>query len=252
VYESEGLKQQRRRRQIITAGVLALVLAAAVAAMVFAAGGSDSKASGCVIADVSESTSEARSRYAAAFGEFASGIGNEGSGELCLVVAAAKPLTEGTPISAYVGPDPEHVDKPQAKGDVEQRVQTATSQLSQLLAEPSVDQKGSALVEAATVTADVLEPGDRLLILSDGFQWSPTAGHLQEMDLDPVAIEDLIRKLDGIGLVPDLEGVEIEFPFMLLHPGGLPNGEETALGIKSFWKAWVEETGAEMVLPGQA
>lgn len=252
MYESEELAKQRRQRQMIIAGVLALVAAAAVAAVVFAAGGSAGKASGCVIADVSESTSEARSRYAAAFSEFASEIGNEGTGELCLVVAAAKPLTEGTPISAYVGPDPEHVDKPQAKGDVEERVQTATSQLSQLLAEPSVDEKGSALVEAATVAADVLEPGDRLLFLSDGFQWSPAGGHLQEMDLDAVAIDALIRKLDGIGLVPDLEGVKIEYPFLLLHPGGLPNGEETALGIKSFWDAWVEETGAELVLPGQA
>lgn len=252
MYESEKLGRQRKVRRVIAAAVLILVAVGVVAALVFAASGSDRKPSGCVIADVSESTEEARPRYTATFGRFSTDIGNEGSGKVCLVVAAANPLTEGTPISAYVGPDPEHVGKPLAKGDVERRVQLATSQLSQLLAEPAVDQKGSALVEAATVAADVLEPGDRLLFLSDGLQWSPTVGHLQEMELTPAVIANLMDKLEGLGLLPDLEGVRIEFPFLLLHPGGLPGGEEETVRIKEFWEVWADETGAELVLPGQS
>lgn len=252
MYESNKLRRQRRQRLAIGAGVLALVLVCGLGAVLFFALGADHKAAGCVIADVSESTEEARPRYVGAFRDFATEIGTEGSGKLCLVVAAAHPLTEGTPVPAYVGPDPGDAGKAGARGQVEEHTQVVTAQFSHLLSHPSVDEKGSALVEAATEAANVLEPGDRLLFLSDGLQWSRLVGHLQDMELDPVTIGALMEKLRRLGLLPDLKGVRVEFPFLLLHPGGLPGDESEVLGIQEFWKTWAHETGAEIVLPGES
>lgn len=252
MYESEGFRKRRKNRRMMIIGAAATVLVIATTAIVVLASGSTAhRTTGCVIADVSESTLEARPHYITSFRNFATEIGTEGSGDVCLIVAAAHPITEGTPIRAYVGPKPGDAGKPSAQGDIEEEVSLATSQFTALLEEPSVDEEGSALVEAATEAARVVEPGDRILFLSDGLEWSPMVGHLQAKELNSTSIAELMQEMGSKGLLPDLEGVRVEFPYLLFHPGGLPGNEEAVFGLEEFWKAWARETGAELVLPGE-
>lgn len=214
--------------------------------------------SGCVIADVSESTDEVRnrstlrySRYVETFGAFATGIGMDGSGRVCVILAAGNPLTEGAPVDVFVGPQPEHRDSPDYRGpDVQAAVGSAQAGLREVFENPARTQPGSALAEAAVVAADKLEPGDRLMFLSDGVQHSPPAGSFRAADLSSQGIELLLDRLDGRGLIPDLEGVYVEFPHLLEHPGDEADTDASAvtpaqgIDIRAFWTAWADRVGA--------
>lgn len=230
--------------------VVPLVLALAAAA---GGCGSDSSASartpvGCVLADVSGSTREARREYLGDFARFARSVADGGADEICLVVAAGDPLAEGAPMFAPVGPSPEHRDSPDfAPGEIRANVDAATADVGALLDKPPVRDGGSALVEAAVVAADVLEPGDRLLMLTDGIQFSPAAGDFHDVDLSAAGITTLLDKLEQNDLLADLEGVEIEIPLLLFHPGGLDMDAEQQVGIREFWTAWASRTGGELV-----
>jgi hypothetical protein len=65
---------------------------------------------------------------------------------------------------------------------------------------------------------------------------------LAQLDLTEGEIATLLDGLEENGLVPDLEGVEINFPYLLYHPGGLK--QEKVRRIIAFWEDWAERTGA--------
>ncbi len=235
-------KRQRQRLLIIGGCAVALVLIAGTVAFSL---DSTHRPSGCVIGDVSKSTREAREEYLEEFSRFATAIGTEGSGNLCVILAAADPIAEGLPRSSFVGPDPETKESVDERASIEEKVINATDDFSNLLADPEVEERGSALVEAATVAAEALDPGDRLLYLSDGLQWTREVGHLIEMDLTPASTAALLARLDREGYVPDLHGIEVSFPYMFFHPGGL---DENTVKVRRFWDAWAEWTDAELTV----
>lgn len=241
----------RRGKAVVAVGLACLAIGGGALALGAGLGSSRHPASGCAIVDLSESTEDARSAYLAAFERFATAIGNEGSGKLCLILAAADPIAEGTPAFAEVGPESDDRGTPKAAGEIEARVRRATAQLAGLLAHPPVRQAGSALVEAAVVAGEVLGPGDRLLFLSDGLQWSRAGGHLQREDLTPAAISRRLDRLGGEGLLADLHGVTVTMPFFLYHPGGLGGGAVHEAQLRSFWGAWGKRSGAELMLGGR-
>jgi hypothetical protein len=246
---SRTRRRRRRRRALIGAGLLGAILAAGgLAASLGLGSGPAQDSAGCVVADVSRSTEEARGRYLAEFSRFATEIGNEGSGRLCLILAAADPSSEGAPIFASVGPEPGDAGTPKAAAEIEAKVKQATGQFAELLAHPPVKQRGSALVEAADVAAEVLEPGDRLLYLSDGLQWSRAVGHLQDEDLSAAAIARLLDKVEREGMMANLRGVQVSFPLLLFHPGGLKGGAVRAAQLRSFWEGWGRRTGADLTI----
>jgi len=234
-------------RWIAIAALLAVALAAITVGL--AAGGGERQASGCLILDVSESTDEARDRYPEEFQRFATEIAADGSGDICLILAAADPIAEGAPVHTSVAAD--SPGTPTGRREIEEKVQTATDEVTALLEDPPVREAGSGLVEAATVAAEQLEPGDRILYLSDGLQWSPAAGRLMELDLSSAGISSLIHDLDQKGLLPDLTEVEVYFPLMLYHPESYKGRVVEANQIKAFWRAWADATGAELTIGGQ-
>ena len=238
------LKAKKRQRLLILAG--AILAAVAIAAVVAVASGSkEHKANACVIADVSESTDLARQRYGSEFARFATSIGLDGSGEICVIFAAADPLAESLAEPLFVGPATSNEGGLGEVPDVEGKVAVAREDLEAHLADPSIREKGSALIEAATDAAQFLQPGDRLLFLSDGLQWTPGL-HLAREELTPGAIATLLDSLEGEDLVPDLEGVEISFPYLLYHPGGLD--QEKVRQIIAFWEAWAARAEATITV----
>src|SRR4051812_39614320 len=70
----------------------------------------------CAIADVSGSTRAVRPRYVDAFRRMVSETATDGSGVVCLVLAAGDPLAEGTPQTAFVGP--QHRNPVYAPGEI--------------------------------------------------------------------------------------------------------------------------------------
>lgn len=238
-----SIRRRRRQRTIgVAAGVAALLLAAGALAITRDDG---HRPSACVIADVSESTAEAREEYSAEFAKFATEVGLDGSGHLCVIVAAADPLAEGTPEPTFVGPEPGNEDGPEAASEVRERVAIATDDFESLLENPPVEEAGSALVEAAAQAAEVLEPDDRLMYLSDGIQWSEEVVHLTETELGSAEMAALFGQLEGDGMLPDFDGTEVRFPFLGYHPDGLDEGSGE---VRRFWDAWAEATGADLVV----
>jgi hypothetical protein len=240
-------EERKRRRQLIfgISGGSVLLLALAAILVAFSVGSDEHRANACVIADVSKSTKAARKDYGDDFSRFATSIGLDGSGDLCVIFAAADPLAESLPEPLFVGPAEAKKGGLEELSDIERKVATAREDLEARLADPAIRERGSALLEASADASQFLEPGDRLLYLSDGLQWTPRL-HLSTLDLTPGAIATLLGDLEAEGLVPDLDGVEISFPRLLIHPGGLK--EERVRQIIDFWEAWAERAGASITV----
>lgn len=241
---ARALRARRRRGRILsTIGLAAAAVLGLVAAW-SALGPEDHAASGCVVADVSKSTIEARKSYLEQFSEFATDIGLHGSGEICLVLAADDPTAQSRVADADVGPDGGDENTPLAEGQVEEKVREVTGQLEALLLDPPVDVGGSRLVEGAVIAANRLESGDRLLMLSDGLQNGPDSGRVIALDED--RIPEVMDHLEEVELLPDLNGMEVSFPLMLFHPEGIGVSAERAGVVKEFWRQWASRSGGSL------
>jgi hypothetical protein len=248
-------RHQAKRQQLPPRRLLIAAAAAGAAALAIfvatALGGSGSTtplASGCAIGDVSGSTRGVRSTYVDAFRKFATDIGTNGSGKVCLIVAAGDPTAESLPQFANVGPDPQDRGNPDvAAADVNAKVYTATADVSHELAHPTVKVGGSALVEAAAVAAKLLKPGDKLLFETDGVENSAAGGNFYSMDLSDAAIQRLLDRLERENLLPSLAGVEVDMPFLLYHEGGMHGNVTREHQIQRFWVAWAARDGARLV-----
>lgn len=201
----------------------------------------------CTVADVSGSTRDVRPAYVDAFRSLATETARDGSGLLCVVLAAGDPQAEGTPAMADVGPA--HENPIYAPSEIARAVETASGEFDAVLRSPPVRAKGSAIVEACAVAARKLRRGDRLLVVSDGLQRSDLTGSFYRVDLSPPAIEALLDRIDEAGLLPDLSGVTVSMPHLLAHPGGLGLGQAREQAVRRFWAAWVAQTGATPAEP---
>lgn len=235
---ARAIRARKRRNRRLSIIGLGLAAALAVFAAWSLANPEDKGPSGCVVADVSESTKEARKSYLKEFSEFATDIGLHGSGKVCLVLAAEDPTAQSRVAVAEVGPDDGDENSPLTESEVETKVQEATAQLEALLVTPTVDASGSRLVEGAAIAASHLESGDRLLMLSDGLQNGPDTGRV--IKLEEGQIPQVMDHLGEVELIPDLSGIEVEFPLMLFHPEGIGVSAERAQVVREFWRQWVE------------
>lgn len=239
-------KRQRRRLIILAAGIvlpaIAILVGAAISSGVFSTARS---ADSCVIADLSHSTVAARPRYVGAFRDFAQRAGNEHSGDLCLILAGRDPLAESPPLWTSVAPQSDR-DALKAPVEIRTRVESAVTDFESYLDNPPIEGNESALVEAAVAAGRVLEEGDELLLLSDGYQNSPATGRIKKLDLTTAKIELILDRLEASGLLADLRGVEISYPLMLFHPGGTEVGA-SAIRVRQFWDAWIARTGADLI-----
>jgi hypothetical protein len=201
-------------------------------------------AAGCVVADVSGSTRQARPLYVSAFSKFATDIGLHGSGALCLILAAGDPQAEGVPMTTSVAPT--HRNPIYAPREVAAAVSTASRQFSELLAHPPVKRAGSAIAESAAVAARGLHRGDHLLLATDGIQSSDLLGDFHRVDLSPDGIRALLTKLSRAGLMPNLEGVTVSMPLLLIHPGGTSMSTAREARVRRFWEVWANHAGATL------
>jgi len=228
---------------MIRSPVRPLALLACVSALAAVSGCGGKEVSGCVIADVSPSTVDMRDEYLAEFQAFATDIGRNGSGKLCVVLAAGDPMSEGHVTPVNVAPD--H-DKPNERdGEIRRKVDDATATMQAVFADPAITKQGSALVEAAIAISDRLKPGDRLLFLSDGVEHTPAVGNFRTADLSTSGIGRLLAELDQRNLRASLDGVQIEFPALLLHPGSFHIPPDQQVGIRAFWQRWADDSGAK-------
>jgi hypothetical protein len=212
-----------------------------------------STSSGCTLADVSGSTADVRTAYTGAFARFATAIGTQGDGHICLIVAAGNPLSESEPMNAFVGPTAAHRNSPDyAPGEIQANVEAASKNVLALLEHPPVRAGGSALIEAAVVAGMVLKPGDWLQFLSDGIENSSTVGDFHSLDLSAAGIQRLLNRLATEGLLAHLAGVRVEMPLLLYHPGGLRMDAERQIQIADFWQAWAKRCGATLAPVGAA
>ena len=232
---------------MIGGGAIAALLAMAVIAVGLTSSGSaKARSSGCAILDVSESTRKSRGAYTEEFARFATEIANDGTGKLCVILAAADPLTEAIPVRTSVAPLPGNAGTPDAPVEIEGNVLGVTKEVVEILEHPEIQEKGSGLIEAANVAARTLHPGDRLIYLSDGLEWSKGVGHLIKMNLSATGIRRLLTRLKREDLLPKLRGVHVEFPLLLYRPDGVEATPAQKERVIAFWEVWGEATEADL------
>ena len=200
--------------------------------------------SSCAIADVSGSTLKARPLYLDAFRRFATTAAKQGSGVLCVVLAAGDPQAEGAPRTTSVAPEHPH-NAAYGPGEVVRAVAMASAQFSQMLLHPPVHRSGSAILEAVASLAPELRRRDHLLIASDGIQASDLVD-FHTADLSPAGTKALLGRLREAQLLPDLKGVRVEMPLLLAHPGGTHLTQRQEAQIRTFWKAWARAAGTQL------
>lgn len=122
-----------------------------------------------------------------------------------------------------------------------------TAALPTLLPEDSAVGSGSTRILETIAAANEAfgGKGGRLFVLSDAIEESPILD-LSRLPAGPAAIPDAIAEARAAGVLPDLKGVE-------LHIIGA-GGDDTHLGvegIRAFWQAYAEATGATLVHIGR-
>jgi hypothetical protein len=202
-----------------------------------------SKPSTCVIADLSGSTHSVRSQYVDSFSETAREDGLEGSGNLCMIVAAGDP-TQRRVATASVGPI-HRGNSTYAPPEVKERVDLVTGQFRQVLINPGRLSGGSALMESASVASNYLKSGDVLVFYSDAFQNSPLI-NVYKMEYSDADIEAALDTLQARRLLPDLHGVSVRFPFPLVRPEGSGLSATELAGVHAMWERWAVRTGAKL------
>jgi hypothetical protein len=122
-----------------------------------------------------------------------------------------------------------------------------TAALPTLLPETPGPAAGSTrILETIAAASDAFRgKGGRLFILSDAIEESPAVNLARLPDNDE-AIAEAIAKARTAGLLPDLKGVKLH----IIGAGGddTPIGVE---GIRAFWHAYAEATGATLIHIGR-
>lgn len=197
-----------------------------------------------VVPDVSGSTRDVRGLYQRTFVTFATAAGNDGSGKLYLIAASGDGEGERAPLQTNVAP--ENPDNPAyADAEVAQAVERAKQGFGDLLVDPDLSYRGSPIVEAAARAARLTHRGDRLLIVSDGIQASDLTGDFHDVDLSDTGIGRLLDRIEAAELLPDLSGVTVHMPVLLIHPGGIGLDTAKQAQVRAFWVAWARRTNAQ-------
>lgn len=105
------------------------------------------------------------------------------------------------------------------------------------------------ILEAIAAASEAFRPGageaGRLFILSDGVEEGPVV-NLARLPGGPEAIGSALEEARATGLLPDLRGVKI----YIIGAGG--DGTSMGVqGIRSFWQAYADATGATLVRIGR-
>jgi len=232
-----------RTRWWIGLAVIALACAGAAAATTGLVSGSEPGFDACVEVDLSHSSGKARAAYLAAFEEFATEAGMRGSGNLYVVLAGADPGADGTAAFTSVAPDDDGADAAQ---EVELHVAQAAEDLRKALLHPPVKGGASAIAEGALQCAKVLQPGDRMQLLSDGMQKSPVTGSFYSRDLSDAGIAEVLAALRGDHLLAHLEGVGVSAPLLLHRVRGKQIPAPRQRQVIRFWHRWAGAAGATL------
>jgi hypothetical protein len=213
--------------------------------------------------DISGSSRCARNSdlYLQAFAVVAESVGLHGTGQIWVRFVAADPQTQAD-YPMPVGPI--HPNGTFKNQEVRTKVQQAVNAVRASLQNPPAIASGSALVEgiAAMMTKlGALKKGDMIVMMSDGYQNSPSL-NFGRSDTSPQGRQTALDQFDSLGLIPDLTGMTLFFPELFTRTnvnaapqpgatadctsyrtseGRLKRGEE-------FWRDYAKRTNADLVL----
>ena len=240
--------------RLLAAGRL-LVAAALVTLVVATAGCSPEEPTkkGCAVVDISDSARrEIRGLYLEGMDRFVSRIAEQGTGRVCFGYAARGLLGGPAAWATFACDNPE--DELRCRPQIRSQVEAAAGQLAAQAANVPEEMHGfSELLEAVALLADNTSPGDEILMLTDGVQKSTDFGNFysRHLQLDAAGREQLLDRLEQVGLLPDLSGRKLRMPYLLTHtrPRG-PDRDMRAVRqqeIKDFWAEYAARTNAEYV-----
>jgi hypothetical protein len=214
-----------------------LITATALVTVAVACGSSDPRA--CFVIDASQSTRYALFDYEERFAQSLEETAEAGD-SVAVVVATGDPLVESNvereDFSGLTNAD-QGSDRSGAIEDlasrVERTIQVATGTLN-----PT---PGSGIVAAIALVAG--QGCASVEVLSDGLEASDV--RMKRDDIITAGGRDrLLDRLAERGLLPDLDGVELRFPFGGYLPQGTAIPQARLDALPTFWSDYAERTGA--------
>jgi hypothetical protein len=221
-----------------------IAICAACVLVVLLAGCGRSAGSGgdtaCVVLDASASTRYIVPHYLGELGEEVDRAAEAG-GTVAVLVATGRPGTEATveeeSFDGLTG-----VEMQGSRAMAVRHFLGKTDALDETAREGGADPTaGSAIVEAIGVVSEGRSCGS-IVVLSDGLETrafqSKSAGIA-----DPSRRRALVARLRGEGLVPELDGAVLAFPFGGALPQGTAIGQAILRALPEFWSEYAHAAG---------
>jgi len=219
-----------------------LISAAILTTAVAACGGSTQPA--CIVIDASKSTRYAVYDYLGRFDRESAAVAEAG-GSLAVVVATGEPMVESdVEVSedfGELGGADRTSQRAAAVEDFTRGVHRGTRLASTGLANPS---SGSGIVAAVSLVAG--QGCASIEALSDGLEAADVRMKREDI-LTPSGRARLLDRLEARGLLPDLSGVELRFPFGGYLPQGTSIPKARLDAVPKFWTDYSDRTGAVLV-----
>jgi hypothetical protein len=232
---------------VVKAGMVA-ALAVAVGACgcggVAGIGGSGGKTA-CAVFDASKSTRFVVPQYLKRLEAEAADVA-EDAGSVVALVVTGDPRVEAIPIKAEFA-DLTGTEKETDRGEAVRRL---VGEVDDDVRESSLGRENPAEGSGIVGGIDLLGDGgdcDSVLVLSDGLETEAFATQHAGV-ADRASRQRILRRLEARGLVPDLPGVALAFPF----GGVLPQGtgeeltEEVLAGLRAFWAEYARAAAANL------
>lgn len=124
---------------------------------------------------------------------------------------------------------------------IEEAVDEVDREIGLFLSSPS-NSPLTAIMEATHIAQQIFASDDRrpvLVLLSDMVEESESL-NMTRRSFKGAPVDTVLAGLEGIGLIPDLEGVEVYVA------GAMPGGSEDAGRVSDFWQKYFDSAGAHL------
>ncbi|HKO39311.1 MAG TPA: hypothetical protein VJU14_13185 [Solirubrobacterales bacterium] len=232
-----------RARIEVTRIIAPLVAVLAVAAALMGCGGG-SESPACVVIDASKSTRFAIYDYLPRFRSEAEATAGAG-GSIAAVAVTGEPLVEA---DVKVSEDFGELGNADQVSQLLNAVEEFTSgvERSARLASAGVTRpsEGSGIVAGIALASG--QDCASVEVLSDGLEAADVRMKIEDI-VSASGRDEILDRLEARDLLPDLEGIELRFPFGGYLPQGTSIPKARLDAVPKFWTDYADRTGAVLV-----
>jgi hypothetical protein len=207
---------------------------------------------GCVIAvDPQGSTKAMAATYRSWLGPQVQRCAAASRASVDLVLVTSETTTTSTtPVHTDLSALDLTGNAPTDRGIVAEEIDRVVAEAgTRLFAAPPQKRLGTDLIGLACVAADLLEGAtDKTLVIDTDAMNDRRPYQLRFLDLDDASVHRMVEKIRAEGRLCDLTGVQVEMYGVGIGTGTAGLSPAQLAGVRRFWEAFFEATGAELVV----